>query len=571
MGMMRATAAMLRTAPPLTAAAMRRAAGAAWGALPPSGRLALLGVLASAVIAIALGLYIPLEIRRHLLEAEGRGLEAAVVALTPSLPDLSSGSLTADEIELTDQLVDRALLDSDHVRAKLWALDGRVMYSDARELIGRVFGDVLPRLEEVVAGGTMHEVTELRDPENELERRYPRLIEFYVPVRDERGVALAVFEIYEDVGFLEQALSGITTATWLAIGSGLTILLVFLLALVAAAVRSVTRDRAAAEARAEELAILVGAAEAVASSLEPAEFFSQLESRVRHGLDLSRLTIEPSPPTDPSALAFELGDGTWLVAERALRGFGEDDARVLRSVANNLDAALANAALYAEVRDSAQARRALLRQVVQAHEDERRHLVGELHDSLAGDLIRVLYGLRGVGARAASLPADIRAELSGLEGRVSAAERGLRAFMNRIRPASLDEFGLPTALEEAVAQFRHDSGIEVRLRVGGRIETASTDRQLVILRAAEEALLNVRKHARAAHARVSVRVDDAHISLSVDDDGVGWGAASTTEAGGGIGLAYLRERIVGFGGAVRQERSRLGGARLVVDLPLGGS
>src|SRR3990172_2225190 len=118
-GTLRATAELMRTAPPATAAVLRRAAGAAWGALPPSGRLALLGVLASAVVAIALGLYIPLEIRRHLLDAEGRGLEAAVVALTPSLPDLSSGSLTADEIELTDQLVGRALLGSGHVPAKL--------------------------------------------------------------------------------------------------------------------------------------------------------------------------------------------------------------------------------------------------------------------------------------------------------------------------------------------------------------------------------------------------------------------------------------------------------------------
>ncbi len=564
-------AAIRRAAMPAEISATRRAVIAGWRALPPSGRFGLLGVLASAVVAIALGLFIPLEVRRHLLEAEGRGLEAAVVALQPSLPDLSSGPLSSTEISLTDRLVDRAILDSDHVRAKLWALDGTVLYSDAGELIGRVFADVRPRLDEVAASGTMHEVTDLHDAENELERQYPRLIEFYVPVRDDGGRTVAVFEIYEDVGFLEQALTGISSATWLAIGSGLTILLLFLLTLVAAAVRSISRDRAAAEARAGELAILVGAAEAVASSLEPAEIFSLLGSRVSRGLALSRLTIEPSQATGPGVLSFQLGNGTWLVAERTGGTLADEDARVLRSVANNLGVALANAALYAEVRDAAQARRALLRQVVQAHEDERRHLVGELHDSLAGDLIRVLYGLRGIRARASALSDDIRAELAGLEERVSAAERGLRAFMTRVRPASLDEFGLATALEEAVAQFRGETGLDVRLRVSGGVSRVSPDRQLVVLRAAEEALLNVRKHAHAARVRVSVRVGEARLGLTVDDDGVGWPAQLTSEAGRGVGLAYLRERTVGFGGAIRQERSRLGGARLVVDLPLGAA
>ena len=555
-------------APAVTQAA-RISLATLWNALPPSGRVALVGVVASALVAVALGVFITREIRHELLAAEGRGLQAAVAAVEPSLAELADGPLTADEVALLDRLVDRWILDSDRVRAKLWALDGVVLYSDVHDLIGRHFADVRPRLALAVELGIASAVTDLADLENEFERQYRQLVEFYVPVRDRDGRAVAVLEIYEDVRALEEALGAISAATWGAIGSGLGILLVFLVALVATTVRSISRDRAAAESRAGELAVLVGAAEALASSLEPPEFLGRLDESVRRGLGLSRLAIEPSPTPTPNALRLPLRDGSWLVAERASSAPTADDERVLRSVANSLDAALANAALYAEVRDAAQQRRQLLRKVVEAHEDERRHIVGELHDSLAGELIRVLYGIRGIGARSARLPRGMVRELEALERLVAEAEHHLRAFMSRMRPAAIDEFGLAAALEEAVSRYRQESRLEVRLRVRGDVASVSPDVQLVMLRAAEEALLNVRKHADAERVLVTVRADAAHIILIVEDDGVGWGLVGADGEGRGLGLAYLRERVVGFGGDVGRLRSRLGGARLIVRIPLG--
>lgn len=552
-------------------ATVGRGAGALWATLPPAGRIALAGVLASAAVAVALGIFIPLEVRRHLLIAEGRGLEAAVAVLEPSLPDLSAGHLSAEEIAMVDRLVDRALLDADHVRAKLWSLDGVVLYSDAHELIGRSFPDVRSGLRDAATRGVQFEVTDLGEPENVFELGYERLIEFYIPVRDAGGDTIGVFEIYEDVALPEEALSGITTVTWLAIGSGLSVLLVFLLFLVGASVRSINRDRAAAEARAGELAVLVGAADALASSLEPREFFGRLEGQVRRALGLSRITIEGTVPATAGVFRQQLRDGTWLVASRDGESLRVEDERVLRSVANSLDAALANATLYAEVRDAARTRKNLLRKVVEAHEDERRHLVGELHDSLAGELIRVLYGVRGITARGEQLGADVRDELAAIEALVADAERRLRAFMNRVRPLALDEFGLAAALRDAVARFEQEAHVEIGMRVGGNPDIHPREAQLVILRAGEEALLNVRKHAGATRVRIAVGADDHRLRLTVDDDGVGWRAAASPGEGHGLGLAYLAERVAGFGGAIRTERSRLGGARLVVEIPRGAA
>ena len=260
-------------------------------------------------------------------------------------------------------------------------------------------------------------------------------------------------------------------------------------------------------------------------------------------------------------------DGSWLVAEREQQPLSHDDERILRAVANSLDAALANAALYAEVRDAALARQNLLRKIVEAHEDERRLLVGELHDTLAGELIRILYGIRGIAARGEAFTQEAREELVALEGLVGDAERELRAFMNRVRPMALDEVGLSAALQDAVARFGQETRVAVGVRMLGKPDLHTPEAQLVILRATEEGLLNVRKHAGATRVRVLVRSDDRAIRLSLDDDGVGWRPEGPAGEGRGLGLAYLRERVTGFGGTVRTERSRLGGARLTVEIP----
>lgn len=549
--------------------ALRAGAAGAASALPATAWLALLGVAASALVAVGLGLFINAEVRDRLLAAEARGLESAVNTLSAELPDLDLLPLSPEDIERLDKLVDRAILDADHVRAKLWAMDGLMIYSDAHELIGRRFTDVLPSLAEAARTGVLFEVTDLDNPENALEREYSSLVEFYLPIKDASGRTTAVIEIYEDVSFLEDALSRISVATWLAIGTGLTVLLTFLLTLIVSAARSITRDRATAETRAAELTVLVNASRALRSTLNPQELLVRLEEGIRDGLDLGQLRLADAAPEAPTSVGAQLRDGRWLIASGVDRRPTDNDRRVLEAVSTGLDAALANAALYADVRQAAEERRLLLRRVVEAHEDERGRIVGELHDSLASELIRILYGIRGVTAHLDAVPEDVARELALLDRLAADAEQHLRGFMGRIRPIAITEGGLPMALRDAVARFRDESGLDVRLVLGDGAEGIPAELALVLLRAAEEGLLNVRKHAQAHEVHVQVLTDATRTTLTIDDDGVGWPAGAIGDSGRGLGLAYLRERVAGFHGDLRTESSPLGGARLVVHVPAG--
>lgn len=547
---------------------VRMGASTLWRALPPIGRLALIGLLASAMAAILLGLTITTEIKRQLLDAEGRGLQAAVAAIEPALMGLGEPPLGAREMEALDRTMSESVLGGTHVRAKLWTIDGTIVYSDVHELIGRAYPEVRPRLAEASAVGVISEVTDLAELENEFERQYERLIEYYVPVRYGSGATTAVLEIYTDVGFLEEALARVSFVTWATIGSGIAILVLFLAILVSSMVRSISRDRAFAETRAAELGILVDAMDALSSSLVPEELLRRLEASIRRRLGIDTLSIEVSAPTRPEGVGVELRDGTWLVATRGPHPPAPDDERILRAVGDSLDAALENASLYAEVSDAARQRRQLLRRLAEAHDEERHRIVGELHDSLAADLISVLYGIRGIAGRSAGLPPEIGAEILRLETLVQETETHLRALMGRVQPVAIASDSFDGALELLASRAREETGLEVRVRNRGAADDLAPEAQQTLIRATEEALINVRKHAHARRVLIRTSSDGRHLRLSIDDDGVGWSERVDGASGRGLGLAYVEERVAAIGGTVERARGRLGGARIVMSVPV---
>jgi len=538
--------------------------------LDPVARIALLGVVAAAIVAVALGMFITNQTRNDLIVAEQRGLQTAVAAIEDQLPVLTGGALTPREIEVVDDLTRGAILGGDHVRVKLWGLDGSVLYSDARDLIGQRFAEMSQQLESLRSGAAYAQITDLSDPENVFEVGHDELIEFYIPVQDAADRTVGVFEIYSETAELEAALGRISDATWASIGLGLGVLMRFLITLLWSTVRRVDRGREAAQRSAAESAILVDAADALASSLEPTELLARLRNELAAALRLDRLTIKATQSRGPEAASHPLSDGSWLVAERQGLPFTNQEDRLLHSVTSSLDAALANAILYAKVRDSADERRGLLERLDSAHEDERRTIVGELHDLLAGDLIRLLYGVRGIIARPAAVPDAIQQELVALETRIAATEESLRAFMSRIRPVEADEVGLVLALEHAVGQAREEGHLDARLRVMGPTEELSSGVKRVLLRTTEEALLNVIKHASARNVIVRLHVA-TDVTLSVDDDGIGWTRQDPEVTGHGLGIAYARERVASLGGSLTTEVSRLGGARVVVRIPREGT
>jgi signal transduction histidine kinase len=106
--------------------------------------------------------------------------------------------------------------------------------------------------------------------------------------------------------------------------------------------------------------------------------------------------------------------------------------------------------------------------------------------------------------------------------------------------------------------------IEDALPDGGGL---SRDQEVVVLRAVQEALTNVRRHARARHVGIRLVADDLGARVEIGDDGVGFAPEAARRADGGFGLVGMRGRVAEVGGEVDVASAPGRGTRVTVRLP----
>jgi PAS domain S-box-containing protein len=200
-----------------------------------------------------------------------------------------------------------------------------------------------------------------------------------------------------------------------------------------------------------------------------------------------------------------------------------------------------------------QNRQALLRRLVHAQEEERRAIARDIHDDTIQSMFAV--GLHLSTLRTQLHDATQIEKLDVLEHSVQASTDRLRHLLFELRPAALDEGGLPAALREYLEVMKRENAIEVELETFLQRRPAS-ETQVIAYRIAQEALGNVRKHAQARRVACAVSVVDDGILTRIADDGVGFEEERSRPVAGHLGLVSMRERAEMAGGWLRITSSR---------------
>lgn len=188
---------------------------------------------------------------------------------------------------------------------------------------------------------------------------------------------------------------------------------------------------------------------------------------------------------------------------------------------------------------------------------ERERLSHEIHDTLAQGFTSLVMlsrvATRALDAGDAGLARD-RMTAAETVARENLAEA--RALVAALTPPPLAESALPEALERIVSRFGHESEIAASYEVRGDARALPAQQEVVLLRAAQEALSNVARHSGARAVQVRLGFEPQRTALVVADDGCGPGPDGH---GGGFGLRGMRARLDEVGGILAVEAREGGG------------
>jgi signal transduction histidine kinase len=262
----------------------------------------------------------------------------------------------------------------------------------------------------------------------------------------------------------------------------------------------------------------------------------------------------------------EVVAGALVVVGESRDPFTALDTPFLLAFGQQVGAALENEDLYRDLEERTRELERLQMRMVRQHEEERNRLSRELHDETAQVLAAVnmqLGLLREKGDETMAGALDRARALVG-EG-----IRSIRSVTRNLRPTALDDLGLLSALRALARDFGGQEAMAVVFDAPIRLPPVGSDAELALYRTLQEALANAVRHGECTRVDIRVAREGDQVVLEVVDDGVGF----PTDDPRGLnrtrgGLAGIRERITGVGGAFILENGAEGGARVLVRVPV---
>jgi two-component system nitrate/nitrite sensor histidine kinase NarX len=247
--------------------------------------------------------------------------------------------------------------------------------------------------------------------------------------------------------------------------------------------------------------------------------------------------------------------GYLCVGMRAARRFTPDDVDLLSALAVQAAIAVEKSALYEEIQGLAAAQ-------------EREWIAREMHDGLAQTLGTLYLELQQAQRRGSgvSTPAS-ESRLQDAIALVDQAYDEVRQCMFGLR--TTPKTGFLPALREYVEDFGARTGIAVALQVADEPLHLSPKSEVQLVRIVQEALANIRKHAKADKARLRIARDGATLGVTIEDDGCGFRAAPARPGVRHFGLQVMRERAESVGGSLTVESSPGHGTRVTATIPEG--
>jgi len=209
--------------------------------------------------------------------------------------------------------------------------------------------------------------------------------------------------------------------------------------------------------------------------------------------------------------------------------------------------------------------------ITRSQEEERLRIAHELHDDTIQNLLAVYRHMELLN----TLETDEhkRKQLSTLHEMIGQTLQGIRLISQDLRPMMLEDLGFVPAMQMLLRQAHRGRGAvpDVRLVVDGEVHTLPPDVELVLYRVVQEALNNVRRHARATSVQVEIKYQPNRVRVVITDDGQGFEVPTSFAElvqSGHLGLMGIQERIWSVNGTLKVESIPEQGTTITITVPL---
>ena len=200
--------------------------------------------------------------------------------------------------------------------------------------------------------------------------------------------------------------------------------------------------------------------------------------------------------------------------------------------------------------------------------EERQRLAHEIHDTLTQGFASIVMHLEAADQALLGDPDILKKHMDRAKETARSSLDQARRVVHDLRPDLLEQFSLPDALKRVTDRWSEATDIKATTAITGDPIPLHPNIEVILLRAAQESLNNIHKHAQATNVQLTVSYMRDVVILDVKDDGIGLSNPRQSPLSGGYGLRAMRERVKDFGGSVELESNPGEGTVVVVTIPL---
>jgi PAS domain S-box-containing protein len=215
--------------------------------------------------------------------------------------------------------------------------------------------------------------------------------------------------------------------------------------------------------------------------------------------------------------------------------------------------------------------RVMSHRILQVQEKQRKEISRELHDQITQTLIGINIHMAAFTKAVTKDPKRVMRAAAPIRRLVTKAVETVHRFAQDLRPAMLDEIGLIPSLVSFLRGFHKPKSLQIQFRAYAREVPLDNEKRTVLYRVAQEALVNVAKHAEATQVEVTVLRVPEGVCLEIADNGMSFDVErmKKRELGKHLGLVSMRERVGMVGGNFSIESKKGSGTTIRATVPLG--